>query len=237
MVQREPPRCPVPAPRPQRPGTPPRRRRDDPPSGGPRRVDVAMRLLPEHPPPGPSEEDFWTSPLRGPWLTAVLGHDPARADGRRGLDRLPLARRLQPRPRPQRDRPPRDHDLDLLVFDWPTRPAWLYALTQGTARRSSGSSPCRSCWRSSGRSSRSSSRGRRSRSPAQALERLSLLLLVGGAFFEFGTGILNIQLWYPWHFNFVVAHYYGAWVFLAALVVHVAIKLPAVRAPTASAAC
>ena len=31
------------------------------------------------------------------------------------------------------------------------------------------------------------------RNPAHALERLSLLLLVGGALFEFVTGILNIQ--------------------------------------------
>src|SRR3954447_19788275 len=61
------------APAVQRIGPSPRRRRDDPPPGGPRRVDVAMRLLPEQPPPGPSEEDFWTSPLRGPWLTAILG--------------------------------------------------------------------------------------------------------------------------------------------------------------------
>jgi DMSO/TMAO reductase YedYZ molybdopterin-dependent catalytic subunit len=64
------------------------------------------------------------------------------------------------------------------------------------------------------------------RSAANAIERLSLLLLVGGALFEFATGVLNIQNYYPWHFNFVVAHYYGAWVFLAALAVHVAIKLP-----------
>ena len=47
--------------------------------------------------------------------------------------------------------------------------------------------------------------------------------------FEFATGILNVQLWYPWHFNFVVAHYYGAWVFLTALVLHVAVKLPVIR--------
>jgi hypothetical protein len=59
------------------------------------------------------------------------GLDPARADRRRGLDRLPLARRLRPRPR-RNAIVPRDHDLDLLVFDWPTPPAWLYAANQGT---------------------------------------------------------------------------------------------------------
>ena len=56
-----------------------------------------------------------------------------------------------------------------------------------------------------------------------------MLLLVGGALFEFATGVLNIQLFYPWHFGFVRAHYYGAWVFIAALVTHVAVKLPTVR--------
>ena len=54
------------------------------------------------------------------------------------------------------------------------------------------------------------------RSPAHALERLSLALLVGGALFEFVTGILNIQYWYVFPFFFIQAHYYGAWVFIAA---------------------
>ena len=40
------------------------------------------------------------------------------------------------------------------------------------------------------------------RSPAQALERLSLLLLVGGILFEIVTGLLNIQYDYVFGFNF-----------------------------------
>ena len=67
------------------------------------------------------------------------------------------------------------------------------------------------------------------RSPAQAVERLSILLLVGSGLFEFATGVLNIQVFYPWHFSFVLAHYYGAWVFISALLLHVAVKLPTVR--------
>jgi DMSO/TMAO reductase YedYZ molybdopterin-dependent catalytic subunit len=61
---------------------------------------------------------------------------------------------------------------------------------------------------------------------AHALERLSLFLLVGGAVFEFATGILNIQTWYPFPTSFYTLHFYGAWVFIAGLVVHVALKLP-----------
>jgi DMSO/TMAO reductase YedYZ molybdopterin-dependent catalytic subunit len=64
---------------------------------------------------------------------------------------------------------------------------------------------------------------------AGAVERLAVLLLVGSGLFEFATGILNIQVFYPFHFGFVLAHYYGAWVFISALALHVLVKLPTVR--------
>ncbi|WP_405496189.1 hypothetical protein [Streptomyces sp. NBC_00096] len=64
------------------------------------------------------------------------------------------------------------------------------------------------------------------RSAAHALERLSLLLLVGGAGFTFATGILNIQLDYVFPGSFYTLHFYGAWVFVAAFIVHVAFRLP-----------
>ena len=32
-----------------------------------------MRLLPQTAPPGPFRRASWRSPLRGPWLTSVLG--------------------------------------------------------------------------------------------------------------------------------------------------------------------
>ena len=123
---------------------------------------------------------------------------------------------------------PRDGDLDLLLFDWPTRPSWLFALNQGLHTvvgimvvplifaKLWSVFPKLFAWPPL-------------RSPAQALERLSLLLLVGGAGFQWATGLTNSQYFYPWHFNFVVAHYYGAWVFLTALFVHVATKLTTIR--------
>ncbi|HSZ31318.1 MAG TPA: molybdopterin-dependent oxidoreductase, partial [Pseudonocardiaceae bacterium] len=64
------------------------------------------------------------------------------------------------------------------------------------------------------------------RSITHLLERASLLLLVGGAMFELVTGVMNIQYYYAWPFGFYQAHYYGAWVFMAAFVVHVAFRLP-----------
>ncbi len=64
------------------------------------------------------------------------------------------------------------------------------------------------------------------RSAAHALERASLALLVGGSVFVLGTGLLNIQVFYPWPFRFLTAHYYGAIVFIAAFALHVALKVP-----------
>jgi DMSO/TMAO reductase YedYZ molybdopterin-dependent catalytic subunit len=114
--------------------------------------------------------------------------------------------------------------LGFYLFDWPTRPVWLYRLSQSIhvilgitlvpilLAKLWSVIPKLFDWPPA-------------RSPAQALERLSLLLLVGGAAFEFVTGILNIQLFYVFPF-FYPAHLYGAWIFLAALVVHVALRLP-----------
>jgi DMSO/TMAO reductase YedYZ molybdopterin-dependent catalytic subunit len=63
------------------------------------------------------------------------------------------------------------------------------------------------------------------RSVVHLLDRASLLLLVGGAVFELVTGVMNIQYYYAFPVVFYQAHYYGAWVFIAAFVVHVAFRL------------
>ena len=65
-------------------------------------------------------------------------------------------------------------------------------------------------------------------SPAQAVERLSIALLVASTVFQFVTGIMNAQYWYAFGFNFVVAHYYGAVVFTASLALHVIVKTPVI---------
>ena len=46
--------------------------------------------------------------------------------------------------------------------------------------------------------------------------------------FQFATGIVNVQYWYAFHFNFVVAHYYGAIVFVGSLALHVVVKTPVI---------
>jgi DMSO/TMAO reductase YedYZ molybdopterin-dependent catalytic subunit len=68
------------------------------------------------------------------------------------------------------------------------------------------------------------------RSARHALERLSVAVLVAGAVFELATGLLNTVQWYPWPFSFVPVHYAVAWLVTGALVLHIAIKAPEIRA-------
>ncbi|MFJ4685137.1 molybdopterin-dependent oxidoreductase [Streptomyces sp. NPDC088789] len=126
-------------------------------------------------------------------------------------------------------------DKDLLgfyLFSWPTSPYWLYRVTQGVhvtlgivlvpvlLAKLWSVVPLLFSWPPV-------------RSASHAVERLSLLLLVGGALFEFATGILNVQLHYIFPGSFYTLHFYGAWVFIGAFVVHVSFRLTrALRAVT-----
>ncbi|GAB3436881.1 molybdopterin-dependent oxidoreductase [Flindersiella endophytica] len=117
--------------------------------------------------------------------------------------------------------------LGFYLFDWPTRPSRLYQLTQGLhvlvglalipvlLAKLWSVIPRFFAWPPV-------------RSPAQLLERLTLVFLVGGAVFEFVTGLINIQYWYPFPAGFYASHLYGAWVFIGALVLHVVLKTPRV---------
>ena len=186
-----------------------------------------MRLFPATPPHGPFRPGFFRSPLRGPWLTSLLGSLLLVAMILVSLTGLLSHAAYQP------DLGfnaivPKDADAPLLNIGWPTHPSWLYALTQGThvtlgilavpllLAKLWSVIPRLFAWPPVA-------------SAAQAVERLSLLALVGGAVFQFATGIVNAQVYYPFKFGFVTAHYYGAWVFMSALAVHVLVKLPTVR--------
>ncbi|GLP81279.1 hypothetical protein TUM20984_26990 [Mycobacterium antarcticum] len=115
--------------------------------------------------------------------------------------------------------------LKLPSFDWPSNPHWLYRLTQGlhvglglvmipvVLAKLWSVIPRLFTWPPA-------------RSVANVIERVSLLMLVGGVLFEIVTGVLNIQYDYIFGFSFYTAHYFGAWVFIAGFVAHVAIKLP-----------
>ncbi len=165
----------------------------------------------------------WRSPLRGLWLTSTLGSVL--------LVTLPvviitgLLSYIAYGPQFGQAIPADVGVLKLPTFDWPTEPAWIYRLNQGlhvglglvlipvVLAKLWSVIPRLFAWPPS-------------RSIAQLLERISLLMLVGGILFEIVTGVLNIQYDYVFGFSFYTAHYYGAWVFIAGFVVHVAIKFP-----------
>ena len=164
-------------------------------------------------------------PQPPPWTVAHLGirRRPARGAARR--DRHGPAQLRGYGPQFGQAIPGDVGVLHLPWFDWPASPSWLYRLTQGlhvglglvlvpvVLAKLWSVAPKLFAWPPV-------------RSPAQALERLSLLLLVGGILFEIVTGLLNIQYDYVFGFSFYAAHYVGAWVFLGAFVAHVALKLP-----------
>ena len=65
---------------------------------------------------------------------------------------------------------------------------------------------------------------------AHALERLSLIPLVGGSLFLLFTGVVNIDYWYsPMSFSFVTAHFWTAWLVIGALVIHVGARAATTR--------
>ena len=66
------------------------------------------------------------------------------------------------------------------------------------------------------------------RSVLHALERLSIAVLVACAIFELITGLLNVAQWYPWRFPFIQTHFWIAWITIGALLLHLAVKAPAI---------
>jgi DMSO/TMAO reductase YedYZ molybdopterin-dependent catalytic subunit len=109
----------------------------------------------------------------------------------------------------------------LYLFIWPTAPRWLYRVTEGThvvlglalvpvvLAKLWSVMPKLFVWPPW-------------RSVAQMLERLSLVLVVGGVMFELTTGILDID--YANGINFYPGHFYGAWAFMAGFVLHVCVR-------------
>ncbi|MEU8263840.1 molybdopterin-dependent oxidoreductase [Micromonospora sp. NPDC048999] len=180
-------------------------------------------FLAEHPPPGAATvHRRWRSPLRGPWLTSVYGV--VLLVGLPLVFLTGLLDYLAYSPQFGQAFPGDVGWLRLPPFDWPTRPSWLFRLTQGlhvglgitlvpvVLAKLWSVLPKLFAWPPA-------------RSVAQVLERLSLLLLVGGILFEIATGLLDIQYAYLFGFDFYTAHYFGAWVFVAALVTHVTLRL------------
>jgi DMSO/TMAO reductase YedYZ molybdopterin-dependent catalytic subunit len=181
------------------------------------------RALERARPPGLGRTRTWRSPLRGPWLTSVFGA--VLLVGLPVVILTGLLDYIAYGPQFGQAMPADVGWLRLPRFDWPTRPSWIFRLTQGlhvglglvlipvVLAKLWSVVPKLFAWPPA-------------RSAAQALERLSLLALVGGILFEIATGVLNIQYDYVFGFDFYTAHYWGAWVFIAGFVTHTAVKLP-----------
>ncbi|MFJ6701167.1 MULTISPECIES: molybdopterin-dependent oxidoreductase [unclassified Streptomyces] len=175
------------------------------------------------PPPGPARPGFWRSPLRGPWLTGVFGLVLLVGITTLFVTGLLSYAAYNPDLAARNDPTPDKGWLGFYLFTWPTSPYWLYRLTQGThvvlgvvlvpvlLAKLWSVIPKLFEWPPV-------------RSVSNALERLSLLFLVGGAGFTFATGILNIQLDYVFPGSFYPLHFYGAWVFIGAFAIHVAFR-------------
>ncbi|WP_406142411.1 molybdopterin-dependent oxidoreductase [Streptomyces sp. NBC_01089] len=188
------------------------------------RLPGRVRVLAGAPPPGPFRPAFWRSPIRGPWLTAVLGLVLLFGVTLIFVTGLLSYAAYNPGLGALNDKTPDKGLLGFYLFTWPTRPAWLYRLTQGVhvtlgivlipvlLAKLWSVVPKLFTWPPAV-------------SPAHALERLSLILLVGGVLFEFATGVLNIQLDYVFPGSFYTLHFYGAWVFMAAFAAHVVLRL------------
>jgi DMSO/TMAO reductase YedYZ molybdopterin-dependent catalytic subunit len=181
------------------------------------------RALAAHRPPGFGRSRVWRSPLRGPWLTSLFGLVL--------LVTMPLViitgllSYMAYGPQFGQAIPADVGWLRLPLFTWPTDPPWLYRLVSGlhvglglvlvpvVLGKLWSVLPKLFTWPPA-------------KSPAEALERLLLLLLVGSVLFEIVTGVLNIQYDYVFGFSFYTAHYFGAWVFLGAFIAHIAMKIP-----------
>ena len=191
-------------------------------------MDPEARPLPGPQPPerGPFRRDFWCSPLRGPWLASILSSALLPLIVLCAVTGF-LSHVAYETEFPGNSVTGGDGLLAPVysLLDWPAGWAWLYALNQGLHVVSGLAAipillaklwtVIPKLWERPAL-----------RSLAHAVERLSLALLVGASLFVFFTGVFNIQIYYPFGFAFVPAHYYAAFIFLAALTFHVATKLP-----------
>lgn len=187
---------------------------------------MARSSLPGRLPRGPFSPGFWRSPLRGTWFTSVLGVVLLAGITVLFVTGLVSYAAYNPDLSPVNDRTPGKGILGFYLFSWPTDPPWLYRLTQGVhVTLGLGLVPVllAKLWSVVPKLFTLPP----ARSVTHALERISLILLVGGALFQFVTGILNIQLDYVFPGSFYPLHFYGAWVLFGAFLAHVVLKAPA----------
>jgi len=174
----------------------------------------------------PFRPEFWRSPLRGPWLTSLLGTLLIPAISVIAV--TGFIDHWAHYPELGGDAVGPGGDIPVLFHFSSSWPSWSYAVTQGThVTLGLVAFPLvlAKLWSVMPKLFQRPVAS----SVAGALERISLLGLVASVLVEFVTGILDMQDSTPWSFNFNRVHYYGAWVFGTLFVLHACIKLPVVR--------
>ena len=167
-------------------------------------------------PPVPTEESF-TSEQRHEWLTARIGTWLGIAFGLCFVTGL-------------------ISHWYYLYDAWlvpPTRPIWGYRVTQGVHILSGiAATPLLlfKLWSVYPKLFATPPFGKARDLVLNLLERVSIAVLVASAIFQLFSGISNSAQWYPWSFSFRPTHYAVAWVAIGALLVHIAVKLPIIRA-------
>jgi hypothetical protein len=113
-------------------------------------------------------------------------------------------------------------------FEYPSRPAGLYRITQGLhvitgfvsvpllLAKLWVVSPRLFSWPPV-------------RNLAHLVERISIVPLVAGSLFMLFSGIANVARWYPYDFYFPSAHFTVAWITIGALVAHIGAKITLTR--------
>ena len=113
-------------------------------------------------------------------------------------------------------------------FEWPSRPAGLYRITEGVHVTTGFASipillaklwtvfPRFWTWPPF-------------RNVAHAVERISLVPLVAGGLFLLFSGVANVARWYPYPFFFPSAHYWTAWLTIGAMIAHIGAKASLTR--------
>ncbi|MGI8801250.1 MAG: molybdopterin-dependent oxidoreductase [Solirubrobacteraceae bacterium] len=170
-------------------------------------------------------ERVWRSPLRGPWLSSLLGAAMVP------LFLLCLATGYLSHAAYNSDlghNAVNSGGLDLYFFRWPTHPSWLYAATQGihvVAGAALAPILLAKLWSVIPKLFERPT----VRSAAHAVERISIALLVASSIFTVVTGLFNSEIFYPWQFSFVPVHYYAAGLFTVSLAFHIVLKMGAAR--------
>jgi DMSO/TMAO reductase YedYZ molybdopterin-dependent catalytic subunit len=193
-----------------------------------RRKRARRRIaFPAEPPGGdrsPLSPRRWRSPIRGPWLTSLFGAVLLIGIPVEFITGLISYAAYDPR-LSGNDQTPHKGILGFYLFNWVTAPTWVYRLNQGihvglglalvpvVLVKLWSVLPQLFAWPPL-------------RSLAHLLERVSLILLVGGVAFEFATGILNIDYDYVFGFSFYDGHFFGAWLFMCGFVIHATLKTP-----------